>query len=140
MFLSIHGRHLEVEINLWGIRLSTNVHQTVDADGVVGKRVTDVKVGEADAVNGIDCLKVECCIIRIASKDNRTSAIEGEVLLNDMKPLKGGESIWKKFKHWMKDVNIKASNEVLSKTEQMLKENGLKPTKEQEKIIAKYMV
>ena len=84
MFFSIHGRHLEVEVNLWGIRLSTNVHQTVDADGVVGKRVTDVKVGEADTVNGIDCLKVECCIIRIASKDNRTSAIEGKVLLNDV--------------------------------------------------------
>ena len=42
---------------------------------------------------------------------NRT----GTVLLNDMKPLKGDEGWWKKFKHWMKDVNIKSSAEVASK-------------------------
>lgn len=39
----------------------------------------------------------------------------GEVLLNDMKPLDKNAGIWKKFKHWMKDVNIKSSTEVLSK-------------------------
>ena len=30
-----------------------------------------------------------------------------EVLLNDMKPLKKNANAWDKFKHWMKDVNIK---------------------------------
>ena len=39
----------------------------------------------------------------------------GTVLLNDMKELDPNKkhSIWKKFKHWMKDVNIKSSAEVV---------------------------
>ena len=39
----------------------------------------------------------------------------GTVLLNDMKQLEDKENagIWKKFKHWMKDVNIKSSAEVV---------------------------
>ena len=59
----------------------------------------------------------------------------GVVLLNDMKKLNGNEGIWKKFKHWMKDVNIKSSNEVFSNTEKALK--GAKPTKQQTEIIKK---
>jgi len=39
----------------------------------------------------------------------------GTVLLNDMKPLEKDASAWKKFKHWMKDVNIKSSAEVVGK-------------------------
>ena len=39
----------------------------------------------------------------------------GEVLLNDMKPLKENANAWDKFKHWMKDVNIKSSSEVVGK-------------------------
>ena len=39
----------------------------------------------------------------------------GEVLLNDMKPLKENANAWDKFKHWMKDVNIKTSSEVAGK-------------------------
>ena len=38
----------------------------------------------------------------------------GETLLNDTNPLKGGESAWRKFVHWMKEVNIKSSAEVAS--------------------------
>ena len=37
----------------------------------------------------------------------------GTVLLNDMKPLKENANAWDKFKHWMKDVNIKSSAEVV---------------------------
>ena len=37
----------------------------------------------------------------------------GTVLLNDMNKLKGDENAWQKFKHWMKDVNIKSSKEVV---------------------------
>lgn len=37
----------------------------------------------------------------------------GTVLLNDMKPLDKDAGVWKKFKHWMKDVNIKSSKEVI---------------------------
>jgi len=37
----------------------------------------------------------------------------GEVLLNDMKQLKDNANVWDKFKHWMKDVNIKSSSEVI---------------------------
>ena len=36
----------------------------------------------------------------------------GTTLLNDMKPIDENAGIWKKFKHWMKDVNIKSSAEV----------------------------
>ena len=39
----------------------------------------------------------------------------GKVLLNDMKPLKENANAWDKFKHWMKDVNIKSSSEVVGK-------------------------
>ena len=39
----------------------------------------------------------------------------GEVLLNDTKPLKENANAWDKFKHWMKDVNIKSSSEVATK-------------------------
>ena len=56
-------------------------------------------------------------------------------LLNDMNPLKGNENVLKRFVHWLKEVNIKASNEVVSETEKML--NGAKPTAEQEKLIQK---
>lgn len=59
----------------------------------------------------------------------------GVKLLNDMKPLEGNEGIWKRFTHWMKNVNIKSSNEVVSKTEEALK--GATPTKEQAEIIKK---
>ena len=59
----------------------------------------------------------------------------GVILLNDTKKLNGDEGLWKRFTHWMKDVNIKSSNEVVSKTEQALK--GAKPTKEQAQIIKK---
>ena len=59
----------------------------------------------------------------------------GVELLNDTKPLKGNENIFKRFWHWVKDVNIKSSEEVVSKTKEALK--GAKPTKEQEIQIAK---
>ena len=39
----------------------------------------------------------------------------GVVLLNDTNKLKGNENVWQKFKHWMKDVNIKSSAEVAGK-------------------------
>ncbi len=59
----------------------------------------------------------------------------GIQLLNDTKPLKGNENIIKRFWHWVKDVNIKSSEEVVSSTRESLK--GAKPTVEQEKQIAK---
>ena len=39
----------------------------------------------------------------------------GVTLLNDMKTLEKGAGAWKKFKHWMKDVNVKSSSEVIGK-------------------------
>ena len=59
----------------------------------------------------------------------------GITLLNDTKPLKGDENVFKKAWHWVKDVNIKSSEEVVSKTQQSL--NGAKPTETQAKIIEK---
>ena len=37
----------------------------------------------------------------------------GVTLLNDMKKLDKDANAWQKFKHWMKDVNIKTSSEVV---------------------------
>ena len=59
----------------------------------------------------------------------------GISLLNDTKPLKGDENVAKKFWHWVKDVNIKSSEEVVSKTQQSL--NGAKPTEAQARTIQK---
>ena len=59
----------------------------------------------------------------------------GVQLLNDTKPISKNSNIIKKFWHWIKDVNIKSSEEVVSKTKESLK--GAKPTTEQEKQIAK---
>ncbi len=39
----------------------------------------------------------------------------GTILLNDTKPLKGNENALQKFWHWVKDVNIKSSEEVVGK-------------------------
>ena len=40
----------------------------------------------------------------------------GTILLNDMKPIDNQKAnSWQKFKHWMKDVNIKSSEEVIGK-------------------------
>lgn len=59
----------------------------------------------------------------------------GVSLLNYTKDLPEGAGPLKKFIHWVKDVNIKSSEEVISKTQQALK--GAKPTEEQAKIIRK---
>ncbi len=58
-------------------------------------------------------------------------------LLNDTKPLKGNENALQRFWHWVKDVNIKSSEEVFSNTAEKLKNKGLTPTAEQKKIIDK---
>ena len=59
----------------------------------------------------------------------------GVNLLNDTKPLKSNANMFERFIHWVKDVNIKSSEEVVSKTKEMLK--GAKPTEEQARIIEK---
>ncbi len=56
-------------------------------------------------------------------------------LLNDTKPIDKDASKLKKFWHWVKDVNVKSSEEVISKTKEML--NGATPTEEQAKAIEK---
>ena len=84
LFVGINGRHLEVEVHLWGFRLATNVHQTVHTNGIVGKRVANVEVGEADTINGIDSLKIEGRIVGITTKDDGTTTIKGEVLLDNV--------------------------------------------------------
>lgn len=59
----------------------------------------------------------------------------GVELLNDAVPIDKNASVFKKLIHWVKDVHIKSSDEVVSKTKEAL--NGLKPTAEQAKIIEK---
>ncbi len=61
----------------------------------------------------------------------------GTVLLNETKQLDKNANIFQKAWHWVKDINVKSSEEVTSKTEQMLKEKGLTPTKEQLNTIKK---
>lgn len=52
----------------------------------------------------------------------------GVSLLNDTKRLKGNENIFQRAWHWVKDVNIKSSAEVVSKTQQELKNKKLTET------------
>lgn len=58
-------------------------------------------------------------------------------LLNETKQLDKKANIFQKAWHWVKDVNIKSSEEVVSATEEKLKAKGLKPTAEQLKTIKK---
>lgn len=58
-------------------------------------------------------------------------------LLNDTKPLKGNENALQRFWHWVKDVNIKSSEEVVSKTAEELKKKGITPDAKQKKLIEK---
>ena len=64
--------------------MSADIHQTVHADGIVGERVADVQVREADAIDGIDGLQVEGCLIGITPEDDGAAPVEGEVLLDDV--------------------------------------------------------
>lgn len=59
----------------------------------------------------------------------------GVSLLNDTKPIDKNANVFKKFWHWVKDVNIKSSDEVISKTKLSLK--GATPTKAQAEAIEK---
>ena len=62
---------------------------------------------------------------------------KGIQLLNSSKDLEKDANVFKRFWHWVKDVNIKSSEEVVSKTAELLKEKGLKPSEEQQKTILK---
>lgn len=46
---------------------------------------------------------------------------KGVRLLNDTKPLKADANVFEKFWHWVKDVKVKSSDEVVSKTAELLK-------------------
>ena len=61
----------------------------------------------------------------------------GVSLLNDTKPIDKNANVFKKFIHWMKDLTLKSSEEVVSKTAEELKSKGLKPTEAQKEIITK---
>ncbi len=61
----------------------------------------------------------------------------GVRLLNDTKPIEKDANIFKKAWHWFKDVNLKSTKEVVSKTEEELKLKGLLPNEQQKKIIEK---
>lgn len=62
---------------------------------------------------------------------------KGVKLLNDTKPLAEDANIFQTFWHWVKDVNVKSSEEVVSKTAELLKAQGKTPDAEQVKIIEK---
>ena len=61
----------------------------------------------------------------------------GIKLLNETKQLDKDANVFQKAWHWVKDINIKSSEEVVSATEESLKAKGLKPTAEQLNIIKK---
>ena len=62
---------------------------------------------------------------------------KGVKLLNDTKPIAKDANVFKKFWHWVKDVRVKSSDEVVSKTAELLKAQGKTPTAEQLKTIEK---
>lgn len=55
----------------------------------------------------------------------------GVMLLNETKQIDKNANAFKKFWHWVKDVNIKSSEEVVSKTAEELKAKGITPDKTQ---------
>ena len=61
----------------------------------------------------------------------------GISLLNDTKPIEKDANGLKKFWHWFKDVKLKSSEEVFSKTAEELKTKGITPNAEQKKVIDK---
>lgn len=61
----------------------------------------------------------------------------GISLLNDTKPLDKNANIFKKSWHWIKDLNIKSSEEVISPLEESLKKQGKTATADQLAIIEK---
>lgn len=61
----------------------------------------------------------------------------GVKLLNDTKPLKDNANIFKRFWHWVKDVNIKSSEEVVSKLAEELEKAGKTPDAAQKAQIQK---
>ena len=61
----------------------------------------------------------------------------GISLLNDTKPIEKDANGFKKFWHWFKDVKLKSSEEVFSKTAEELKAKGITPNAEQKIVIDK---
>lgn len=61
----------------------------------------------------------------------------GVKLLNHTKRLNGDENIFKRFWHWVKDVNIKSSEEVVSKLAEKLEAEGKTPDATQKAKIQK---
>lgn len=61
----------------------------------------------------------------------------GVRLLNDTKPIEKGAKWYQKAWHWFKDVNIKSSKEVVSKTEEYLKSKNITPNQAQKETITK---
>ena len=59
----------------------------------------------------------------------------GITLLNETKDLDKNANVLRKFWHWVKDINIKSSDEIVSKTAQELKDKGLEITADKKKII-----
>ena len=59
----------------------------------------------------------------------------GISLLNETKKLDKNANPLRKAWHWVKDINIKSSEEVISATEEGLKAKGIKPSKEQLSVI-----
>ena len=62
---------------------------------------------------------------------------KGIRLLNDTKPLEKNANVFQKFWHWMKDVTLKSSEEVVSNTAERIKKQGLKPNEAEKAIIKK---
>ena len=59
----------------------------------------------------------------------------GITLLNETKTIEKDANIFKKIWHWVKDTNVKSSEEVFSKTAEKLKEQGKAITASDKKII-----
>lgn len=58
-------------------------------------------------------------------------------LLNDTKPLDKEAGVFKRIWHWIKDVKVKSSKEIESKTRYELQQKGITDAKEVEKAITK---
>lgn len=131
----------------WGMLEFKGMFPTMDQARVISTATFSSRMAAADDKNEL----AESTVRDVATfsglyflgdyADKGTATIiektKGVKLLNDTKPIAADANIFKKFWHWVKDVKVKSSEEVISNTAELLKKQGKTPDANQLKTIEK---
>lgn len=131
----------------WGMLEFKGMFPTMDQARVISTATFSSRMAAADDKNEL----AESTVRDVATfsglyflgdyADKGTATIiektKGVKLLNDTKPIAADANIFKKFWHWVKDVKVKSSDEVISNTAELLKKQGKTPDANQLKTIEK---